>query len=505
MSKEIIVSSNPGEIWVSIMENGAPYEIFVERGESYSILGNIYKGVVSKVLPGMQSAFINIGLDRDAFLYVEDLDENIEDYEKILGFSEEFDEGISESEVPVQRRMKPNIDDFLKEGQEIIVQVTKEPLPRKGARITSYITLPGRYLVYMPSVEHIGVSRKIEDLAERIRVREIALNLKPERGGFIVRTVAGGVGEKELRDDAEYLVRIWKEILKKSETVTAPSIIHKEKNIVLKVIRDYFNSEFTRILVDSEEKYREIVDFIHKIDPLLAVRVKLHEKKVQLMEEFGLNKEVEKALKSRIWLKSGGYIVINQTEALVAIDVNTGKYTGEKRLEDTVLKTNLEAVREIVRQIRLRDLGGIIIIDFIDMEELQNRERVFSELESELKKDRAKTKLLKISDFGLVELTRKRTKQSLDRILSTSCPYCEGSGRVKSSATVSFEIMREIKKFAETLEGNTIIIRAHPDVASYLDELKKEVLEFEMKKRNVSVIIRSDGNLHMEQFDIMTI
>ena len=505
MSKEMIVSTSPGETWVCIMENGLLYEIFVERAENHVILGNIYKGNVSKVLPGMQSAFIDIGLERDAFLYIEDLNESVENYEKILGIGEEVDETHVEREEPLREKMKANIDDYLREGQELMVQVTKEPLPGKGSRITSYITLPGRYLVYMPSVEHIGVSRKIEDLGERSRLKEIAADIKPERGGLIVRTVAEGVGEKELREDAAYLCRTWSEIAKRFETAAAPSIIHREKNIVFKVVRDYFNDDFTRILVDSEEEFREIVNFVNEINPLFAARVKLYDKKKPLMEEIGITKEIEKALKSRVWLKSGGYIVINQTEALVAIDVNTGKYTGGTRLEETVLKTNLEAVKEIVRQIRLRDLGGILIIDFIDMDEPENREKVFNELENELKRDRAKTKLLKISEFGLIELTRKRTKRSLDRMLSMSCPYCEGSGRVKSAETMSFEIMRQLKKSADALEGDSIVIRAHPEVAAYLDGALQTFLFPEMTNRNRKVIVRADSSMHYEQFDIAII
>ncbi len=504
MSKEIIVSTSPGETWVCIIENGLLYEVFVERSENQGILGNIYKGTVSKVLPGMQSAFIDIGLERDAFLYVEDLDEGMENYEKILSIGEENGEAHEERDEPVRMSMKTNIDDYLREGQEIIVQVTKEPLPNKGARITSYITLPGRYLVYMPSVEHIGVSRKIEDPDERMRLKEIASRIKPEHGGLIVRTVAEGVGERELSNDAAYLLKTWNEISRRCETGAAPSIMHREKNLVHKVVRDYFNSEYTRILVDREEEFWEVVNLIQEIDPLLAARVKLYDKRKPLMEEFGIAREIERALKSRVWLKSGGYIVINQTEALVAIDVNTGKYTGEKRLEDTVLKTNLEAVKEIVRQIRLRDLGGIIIIDFIDMDEYRNRERVFAELEAQLKKDRAKTKLLKISDFGLVELTRKRTKRSLDRILSMSCPYCEGSGRVKSAETMSLEIMRDIKKSIDLFESENIVIRVHPEVAEYLEDSLESLLDLEVRRRKLKIVVRADSALHYEQFDIMT-
>ncbi len=502
MSKEMIISSNPGETWICILENGSLFEVFIERKETRSILGNIYKGRVSKVLPGMQSAFIDIGLQRDSFLYVEDFRENLEDYEKMLGLEEELD---NEKESLYRDKTEYRIEDYLQEDQDILVQVKREPLPNKGARVSTYITFPGRYLVFMPFVNYIGVSRRIEDQDERERLREIASRLKPEKAGLIVRTAAHGVNEEELHSDAKYLSEIWKEVIKKSEHHAVPSLIHEDIDLTLKLIRDYFNSDFTRVLVDSEEKYEGIVEYVTHIDSSLASRIKLYSRRKSILEKFGITSEIEKALKSRVWLKSGGYIVINQTEALVSIDVNTGKYMGTKGLEDTVLKINLEAVNEIARQIRLRNLGGIIIIDFIDMEEAKSKEKVFDKLEKALKKDRAKTKLLEISDFCLVELTRKTTRKSLDRILSRACPCCEGSGRIKSATTVSFEIMWKIREICGNMDKNSIVVKAHPEVASYFQEINQKILELELKEREVKIVIKADENLHYEQFDIVTI
>lgn len=501
MSKEMIISSNSGETWVCILEHGNLYEIFIERDGNRGILGAIYKGRVSKVLPGMQSAFIDIGLHRDAFLYVEDFRENLDEYEKMLGIEEDLE---GDNEALLGEKMAIRIEEYLQEGQNILVQVTREPLPSKGARVSTYITLPGRYLVLMPFVNYVGVSRKIEDQEERQRLRDIASGLKLEKSGLIVRTAANGVNEEELRSDAEYLNQIWKEIVKKSEHQAIPSLVHQDMDIVLTLIRDYFNADFTKLLIDSEEKYEEIVQYIMRIDPSLSPRVKTYGKKKPILAKYGITRQVEQALKSRVWLKSGGYIVINQTEALVAIDVNTGKYTGTKGLEDTVLKINLEAVSEIARQIRLRNLGGIIIIDFIDMEETSSKEKVFKKLEKELKKDRARTKMLEISEFCLVELTRKTTRKSLDRILSTSCPFCEGKGRLKSASTLSFEILWKLREICETATSERIVVRAHPEVAAHFEEKGLKILKEEMKDCVDNILIKPDANLHYEEFEVVT-
>ena len=380
----------------------------------------------------MQSAFVDLGLERDAFLYVSDVIEDLEEYE-----SETPDE-LHLDDVAQQHRPEASISDLLREGQEIVVQVSKDTIAGKGARITSHITLPGRFLVYMPTVNHVGVSRRIEDEEERTRLKEMLERIRPQsHGGFIVRTAGEGRAEEEFLADLRYLTELWEQIRRRAEKSSAPNAIHHDLDLVLRTIRDVLSPEFKSVWVDSVEQYQRIVEFLDQIQPQLVSRVRLYRRDEPIFDEFGIEPEIAKALKSKVWLKSGGYIVINQTEALVAIDVNTGKYVGKKNLEETVFRTNLEAAKEIVRQIRLRDLGGIIVLDFIDMEEPANRQRLFEALENEIRKDRSKTKILQISEFGLIEMTRKRVRQSLERSLTQACPYCGGSGRIKSNTTIA--------------------------------------------------------------------
>src|ERR1700756_4619744 len=398
----------------------------------------------------------------------------------------------------------PLISDLLKEGQEILVQIAKEPIGKKGARITSHIALPGRFLVYMPTVNHTGVSRKISSEEERQRLKRIILSERENgHGGFIVRTAAQGANEEELRADIRFLKGLWNEIKSRSENGKAPALIYHDLNVVERVLRDQVTSDFSAIWVDNDEEYERILRFANRFQPALVKRVKLYTKEVPLYEQFGLSEEINKALKSKVWLKSGGYIVINQTEALVAIDVNTGKYVGKtSRLEDTIVKTNVDAIKEIVRQIRLRDLGGIIIIDFIDMDERRNRQRVMQALEEELRHDRAPSKTLQFNDFGLVAITRKRVKQSLERTIGAPCPYCQSTGYVKSVTTICNEIYVEMRKIAKHLEHEDVMLRVHPDVAKELKTNNAKLLNEmeEMTKR--TIIVKSDPAVHQEQFDI---
>jgi ribonuclease G len=409
---------------------------------------------------------------------------------------------------PARRSMQttdlPVISDLLKPGQEILVQIAKEPIAKKGARITSHIALPGRFLVFMPTVSHIGVSRKIASDEERQRLKRVLVSERGEAsGGFIVRTAAEGASEEELRADLRFLLHLWDEIKMRSETSKSPALIYHDLSLIERILRDQVSSNFSNIWVDSEADYERIVRFLNRFSPTLVRRVKLYTKETPLFEHFGIQDEISKALRSKVWLKSGGSIVINQTEALVAIDINTGKYVGKSaRLEDTILKTNLDAVPEIVRQIRLRDLGGIIVIDFIDMDERKNRFRVMAALEEALKTDRAPTKVLQFNDFGLVAITRKRVKQSLERTLSVPCPTCQATGMVKSPTTVCNEIYTEMRKMKKHFEGADVLLRVHPDTvkvlkvnnASWLTELE------EMVGKNI--LIKSDATLHPEQFDI---
>jgi ribonuclease G len=398
----------------------------------------------------------------------------------------------------------PLITDLLKEGQEILVQIAKEPIGKKGARITSHIALPGRFLVYMPTVNHTGVSRKISSEEERQRLKRIIQSERENgHGGFIVRTAAQNAAEEDLRADIRFLKGLWTEIKTRADNGKGPTLIYHDLNVVERVLRDQVTSDFSAIWVDSEEEYERILRFANRFQPALVKRVKLYTKEVPLYEQFGLSEEINKALKSKVWLKSGGYIVINQTEALVAIDVNTGKYVGKTaRLEDTIVKTNVDAIKEIVRQIRLRDLGGIIVIDFIDMDERRNRQKVMQALEEALRADRAPSKVLQFNDFGLVAITRKRVKQSLERTIGTPCPYCQSTGFVKSVTTVCNEIYLEMRKIAKHLEHADVILRVNPEVAKALKANNGRALTEMEELTKKTLIVKSDPALHQEQFDI---
>ncbi len=397
------------------------------------------------------------------------------------------------------------ISELLKQGQEIIVQIAKEPLGKKGARITSHIALPGRYLVYMPTLDHTGVSRKIGSAEDRARLRHLVTEAKGSSGGgFIVRTAAASASPEEIRTDVEFLMRLWNEIRARAEQRKGPTLLHRDLNLVERILRDYLHSDYTAIWVDSEEEYTKVVDFVSRFQPQMANRVKLYTKEAPIFEEFGIQQEIDKGLRPKVWLKSGGYIVINHTEALVAIDVNTGKYVGRgsTRLEDTIVRTNLEAVKEVVRQIRLRDLGGIIIIDFIDMEERRNREKVMAALEEALRADRAPSKVLRFNEFGLVAITRKRTKQALERTLCQPCPYCTGSGMVKSVPTLCYEIQSEARKMAGEIESGSITLRVHPEIAKALKTRESALIEELEQWTKKGTIIQADPTLHWEQYDI---
>ncbi len=398
----------------------------------------------------------------------------------------------------------PQITDLLKEGQEILVQIAKEPIAKKGARITSHIALPGRFLVYMPTVNHTGVSRKIASEEERQRLKRIVQSERENgHGGFIVRTAGQGASEEELRADIRFLKNLWNEIKTRSETNKSPSLIYHDLSVVERILRDQVTSDFAAIWVDTEQEYERVLRFANRFQPALVKRVKLYTKETPLFEQFGLKEEINKALKSKVWLKSGGYIVINQTEALVAIDVNTGKYVGKTaRLEDTIVKTNVDAIKEIVRQIRLRDLGGIIIIDFIDMDERRNRQKVMQALEEALRGDRSPSKVLQFNDFGLVAITRKRVKQSLERTIGSPCPYCEATGFVKSIPTVCDEIYIEMRKLAKHLEHSDVMLRVNPEVAKALKTNNGRLLNEMEELTKKTVIVKSDPALHQEQFDI---
>ncbi len=407
---------------------------------------------------------------------------------------------------PRRRGGPPSISELLHEGQEVLVQIAKEPIAKKGARITSHIALPGRLLVYMPTVNHVGVSRKIPSEIERVRLKRTVAQLRDReaaQGGFIARTACAGHTEQELLDDMRYLMRTWADIRKKTDRVKSPALVHSDLDLVQRILRDHLSDDFTAIRVDNDLEYARMVEFVNRVQPKLVKRVKLYTGDQPIFEKYSVQPEIDKAVKPRVWLKSGGYIVINQTEALVAIDVNTGKFVGKSdRLEDTITKTNLEAAKEIVRQIRLRDLGGIIVLDLIDMEERKNRQKVMLALQQELQRDRSPSKILSINDFGLVAITRKRVKQSLERTLCTPCPYCQGAGMVKSPQTMCFEILEQTKAIAKQVGASAdVMLRCSPDVAEAFRTTEREVFEEIEAYFGGPVTIESDPNLHQEQFD----
>lgn len=509
MNKEIIVNACSHETRVAVIENNQVTELFIERKFNKGIAGNIYKGKVTKVLPGMQSAFVDIGLDRDAFLYVGDISENLLNIEEFFDDinEDEEDEKKENDSSTDEEMLQPahtvlQIEDLLKEGQEILVQVSKEPIGTKGPRITAHISLPGRYIVYMPSINHIGISRKIEDEEEKERLKELVESLKTTPGGYIVRTAGVAMGATAFKQDMNFLNSLWKEIVQLAETSKAPSLIYEELGLIQKVIRDVFTDETTLMLIDSDEVYQQALNFIDKLNVTWASRVKLYTKKQPIFYEYDIESQIENALRSKVWLKSGGYIVINQTEALVAIDVNTGRFIGKKSLEDTVFKTNIEAIREIVRQIRLRNLGGIIVIDFIDMEDEVHKNELVERLNEELKNDRSRSNTITISEIGLIAITRKRVKQSLERFLTKTCPTCRGYGRVKSVETLVLQLQREIVSKMTINYNRDMVVRVHPSIAEYLLDDKYSVISSLKDLYNIRISVKEDANLQLEDYNI---
>jgi ribonuclease G len=483
VEKRILVNVGLGETRVAVQEGNLLTELYLERTGDRSIVGSIYKGTVTNVLPGMQAAFVDIGLAKDAFLYGGDYTANLGVDDPVAGdgrvaVDEDGEADVDLEEVAPRREAAVPIEELLRKGQDVLVQVSKESLGTKGARVTSFISLPGRYLVYMPQAHHIGVSRRIHDEAERDRLRAVLRGLTPPPGGFIVRTNAEGKGAEEFAADVAFLGRLWSQVQARFETARAPAALHEEMDLTYRVVRDLFSPEVTEFLIDRAEVRDKCLRAAEALVPGLAERVKLYEGRAPLFDAYGVEKDLEKALRRRVWLKSGGYIVIDHTEALVSIDVNTGKYVGKRDFEQTVLKINLEAVGEIVRQIRLRDLGGIIIIDFIDMEREEHREQVYRAIKRALAEDRARTNVLAISELGLVEMTRKRVRQDLRALLTETCPTCKGSGVVKADAALAAEIYRAVHSRAAADDGGReIVVRVHRDFAGYLEGEGREELE----------------------------
>ncbi len=491
---EIFVNSNPFETRVAITENGSLAELYVERPEGRKVTGNVYKGRVARVLPGMQSAFINVGLARTAFLHVSDIQETLDDVDDQAEDSLPDNSGDDRAKGKgragggrggrgggrggAKGRYKTlRIQDILKDGQDIVVQVTKEPMGSKGARVSSYISLAGRYLVFMPSYDRVAVSRRISSDRERRRLKKIVQGMRPDGYGFIIRTVCEGASEADLKSDMDYLVRLWRSIDEKKDTAPTPSLLHEELDLSLRTARDKFSSSVKRLVLDREDEFEKVRNFTREVMPALVKKLERYEGSEGVFERYGIEIEIDGALENKIWLRSGGFLIIDQMEALTAIDVNTGKYVGRKDSEHTIVKTNLEAVDVVVRNLRLRNIGGIIVIDFIDMAKAPDRDKVYNALREALKADRARTNILRISDLGIVEMTRKRLRNNLIQSLCKTCPTCEGVGFIKSEHTVMMDIYRSLMrdfcdKKTPTLYCSPLIAERLQDTPAILGDLE---------------------------------
>ena len=494
MAYSLVVNCSPHEIRVALLEDGQVSEFFLERRKDASLVGNVYKGRVTRVLPGMQAAFVEVGLERAAFLYVADVADGRRTHDSTSTLSETRHDSFH-----------PPIQSLLHEGQEVMVQVAKEPLGTKGARVTSHVSIAGRHLVLMPTVEHIGISRRIGDEEERRRLKEILEALVPTGIGFVARTAAEGRSAEELGSDLEFLRQVWNDILGRSESAGAPVTLYEDLDLLLRCARDLVTPELDVIYIDDETEYRRLHNFMTRFVPRYADRVKRFESSEPIFDGFGIEAELNRAMANKVWLPSGGYLIIDQTEALTAIDVNTGRFVGKRNLADTILKTNVEAIEEVVRQLRLRNIGGIIVIDFIDMEAKANRSRVYSELTEALKKDRAKTNILKISELGLVEMTRKRVRESLIRTVSEMCFYCGGTGLLKSRATVAHEIYRHLVREADNIYTDVVHIAVHPRVAEVLEEDEQSMMaELSVRiAKQLTIEVRQD--FHLEHFEFSAV
>lgn len=511
MSAEILINVKPQETRVAYLEGGVLTDLKIERKTSPTFVGAIYRGTVIRVLPGMQAAFIDIGLEKAAFLYVgdirDDLDSETYPFSQVDAADpllEMEDEDEKDAPLPpIVNEAKTPIQDLIKEGQSILVQVAKDPLGTKGARLTTHVSLPGRFIVYLPTVRHLGISRRIENEEERDRLRQIVQKLNPQ-GGVIVRTAGEGATEEQLKADIDYLDRLSKEVFKNYDKKKSPSLIHAELDVELRALRDLMSEDVSSVWVDDFEVHKKVSKFVTQLMPKYKQNVIFYEEKKPLFDLYEIDMEISRSLDRKIWLKSGGYIVIDEAEALVVIDVNTGRFVGKKDLEDTILKTNLEAIREIAHQLRIRNCGGIIIVDFIDMEKESHREKVLEAMRDEVSKDRARTHVMSMSQLGLVEMTRKRTRPSLIRILCEPCSYCEGKGYIKRKSTIANEVFRELERDAGQF-GNkkqNIVVHCHADVADWVYETEGDTLEHIEKKIGQSIAFKIEPTYHLEQYEI---
>ena len=513
----LVINGGIGETRVALLSEGSLAEVFIEREDERSSVGNVYLGVVTRVLPGMQAAFIDIGLDRAAFVHVEDLVQQ-EDLDKVVvptdeaeGEAQNGEEQEAGESNPRRSRAKSRkvtratpIRDVVQEGKQLLVQVSKGPIGTKGARATGHVALPGRYVVYVPTIDHVGISKRIGSERERARLREAIDAVKPPQGGFIVRTLASGLTKKKLKADVGYLVREWEKIIaRRAETTKAPALLYEDLDLTLRVARDHFTEEVDKIVVDTQSEYERVRTFLSVFLPERVQDVELYTGREPVFDEYGIEEEISRARARKVSMPSGGYLIIDQAEALTAIDVNTGRFTGKGRdVEETILQTNLEAVREIAYQLRFRNIGGLIVLDFIDMESSGNRDKVYKAFAKELKKDRATTTITRISELGLIEMTRKRTRESLGRLLYEPCFYCDGTGQVQSRATICHEILRQMERERDSLPGYRITIHAHPAICDALRREHKHALEEAGNRFTRQILVHPRREYHLEQFDL---
>ena len=495
MATEILINATSYEVRLALVEDGNLSEFHMQRPTEKGLMGNVYKGKVVRVLPGMQAAFVDIGLERTGFLYVDDV--------CVSSNSPEHSPCITDCTQTHIRAQGMHIEDILRDGQDILVQVSKDPIGTKGARLTCHITLPCRNLVFIPLTDHIGVSRKIEDEVIRMQLKNLIEEIRPQGSGFIVRTVAEHASEDELEADMEYLMLLWEAIVDRSLHMEAPCLVHEDLDITLRSIRDFFTRDVDALIIDDPLAYEKLLAHVRTFAPLLVDKITLYKDSTPLFEANNIEVEISRAIEKKVWLRSGGYIIIESTEALSVIDVNTGRYVGKNDLNDTIFKTNMEAAVEIAYQLRLRNIGGIIIIDFIDMEDDHHREELYASFKEAVKKDKSRINILKLSEFGLVQMTRKRNSENLHQLMCEPCHYCAGEGMIKSRRTICYDIFRKITRHSRKHKGNTITLRVHPKLADLLhneEEQTKARVETEIGKR---IIVASSKDLHIEKYEII--
>ena len=502
MGLEIAINMTPQETRVAVLENKVVTELYVDRAKKKDFVGNVYKGKVVKVLPGMQAAFVDIGLERAAFMHVSDLSVGTEPGDILV----ESDEDEKGPEFPRPRRQTVlPIQELLEQDQELVVQISKGPIGTKGPRVTSYCSLPGRFLVLMPNVDHIGISRRIPEEDERSRLKDIMKRIREPGYGYIVRTVSEGVSEEDLKSDVGFLTAMWQDIVKKQNVHPAPAALHTDLDLTLRVVRDLFTKNVKRLLIDSKEECEAVKEFVRRYLPDQTSRIFHYDKDESLFDHLGIEMEISRALSRKVWLKSGGHIVIDHTEAMTVIDVNTGRYVGKRDQEETILRNNLEAAREIAYQIKLRGIGGIIIIDFIDMERGRNRDKVYQALVDAMANDKARTRISRISDLGLVEISRERVREDLLRTLSDVCSDCDGRGYTRSALTVAYDIFRDIRRIGRAAGQQTVVLGAHPHIVDMLQDTEPETLEQLQRELNYRILVNADPLLPLEQYDIVVL